>query len=483
MKTMLRYIAAYMTTVLVMGALLTGCQSAAPTIAATTAPAAAPTDAATTAPAEKTTDTPAPTEHLTYDPSAPVNDGKEITINFWDQQELDGFYKKWTAEYSKLHPNVKWNITSSAAQDLVKKLPLALQSGTGPDVFHLNNSWTAMIVNNMEAYPETVFPLAQLRADFIGVDNHLINGKLYYIDYGIMTGGIFYNKDMWAAAGLNDADIPKTWDKFIEVAKRLTQVDASGNMTVAGFDFNSMAQLLMNVVAIEHGQFFFSKDGKTAKLNTPEYVQACTFVRDLYTVHKVGDTKMPDAVTAFQSSKAAMIYAWGWVGSAFKTNAPDLKFGYFPVPTDDGNVPPAYDRNNGEATLGVNAGSTTEAKAVAMDFIKFLLCNDEAMLEHNLLIYVAPTKRSLLTRPEITGDLTLAGQTSILARTFWPGTVPSQYWNGISKYMADPIMLNGESPEEVLPDAEASINKDIAAADPNFTSVERTYTYAGEMKN
>ena len=61
-----------------------------------------------------------------------------------------------------------------------------------------------------------------LDADFNGVSAHVIDGKVYYIDYGIMTGSVYYNKDMWEAAGLTDADYPKTWDEMREVAKKLT---------------------------------------------------------------------------------------------------------------------------------------------------------------------------------------------------------------------------------------------------------------------
>ena len=38
----------------------------------------------------------------------------------------------------------------------------------------------------------------------------------------MMTGSVYYNKDMWEAAGLTEADIPKTWDEMREVAKKLT---------------------------------------------------------------------------------------------------------------------------------------------------------------------------------------------------------------------------------------------------------------------
>lgn len=74
-------------------------------------------------------------------------------------------------------------------------------------------------------------------ADFNGVSAHVIDGKVYYIDYGIMTGSVYYNKDMWEAAGLTDADYPKTWDEMREVAKKLT-IKEGNSFVQAGLNFN-----------------------------------------------------------------------------------------------------------------------------------------------------------------------------------------------------------------------------------------------------
>ncbi|MCQ4928215.1 extracellular solute-binding protein, partial [Veillonella parvula] len=65
-------------------------------------------------------------------------------------------------------------------------------------------------------------PVEDLEQDFNGVSAHVIDVKVYYIDYGMMTGSVYYNKEMWKEAGLTDDDIPKTWDEMIEVAKKLT---------------------------------------------------------------------------------------------------------------------------------------------------------------------------------------------------------------------------------------------------------------------
>lgn len=420
-------------------------------------------------------------ETLKYDPNVSINDEKDITLKFWVYPEVESYYNKWTQEYSKIHPNVKWKIIPSAAADLYKKLPIALQTGTGPDIFQMHNMYTQVLIPNMEPYPEDVFPRDQLNADFLGVDTHIINGNIYYIDYGMMTAGMFYNKKMWADAGLTDADIPKTWDKFREVAKKLTKTDASGKIVVAGFNMNTYMALLLNAMTFQEGYFMFDKDGKKAILNTPEHIKNAKFLYDLYNVDKVGSIKMPSNSDTFETGKAAMIYCWGWIGSPLKLRFPNIKFGFFPTPTFKGNTPAAYDRNNGESTPGVSAQTSPEAKNTAFDFIKYLLCNDDALIDYNTVLYTAPSKKVLIDRPEISRDVVLAGQAALLERTFWPGPVPGQYWGGLITYVGDEIMINNVPPDKALAKAEEIINKDLEPT--GFVSVERSYKFASEFKN
>ncbi len=169
----------------------------------------------------------APTEPfgdtVKYDPSAAINDGKDITVELWEwgsdelfQQVIDG--------YQAIHPNVTIKLVNNPWEDYWTKLPLALDGANGPAIFNVHNSYHENLINYMAPLE---IPLEDLEADFTGVEAHVIDGKVYYIDYGMMTGAVYYNKDMWEAAGLTDADIPKTWDEMREVAKKLTIKDAT----------------------------------------------------------------------------------------------------------------------------------------------------------------------------------------------------------------------------------------------------------------
>lgn len=126
-----------------------------------------------------------------YDPSAAINDGKDITVELWEwgsdelfQQVIDG--------YQAIHPNVTIKLVNNPWEDYWTKLPLALDGANGPAIFNVHNSYHENLINYMAPLE---IPLEDLEADFTGVEAHVIDGKVYYIDYGMMTGAVYYNKE------------------------------------------------------------------------------------------------------------------------------------------------------------------------------------------------------------------------------------------------------------------------------------------------
>lgn len=418
--------------------------------------------------------------NLKYDLGAPVNKGQNITLEFWIQNEYQAIYPKLADEYTKIHPNVKINITSAAYQDLWPKLAIALQTGTGPDISHMHNSQDANLVPLLAPYPENILPLAALKADFNQVDEHVQNGKLYYIDSGIMTSGIFYNKKMWREAGLTDADIPTSWDKLIEVAKKLTKYDAAGNITREGFSINDNNQYILQALALQSGRFLFDVNGNPI-VNNDIWKQNMKFIQDFYTVYKVSSTQFPVGNEAFVNEQGAMAYIWGWAGT-WLANYPNLEWGFFNLPSKDGKPAPAYDRNNGDSTFVVSKSARPEAQAVGFDMIKYLLCNDDMLVNIAMLFNEVPVKKNLLNNPTILSNVVLNAQSKIIDRTIWPGAVPDPYFTTINTYAVQAVILNNANIDTAMADTQNMLERDFVKAFPNFRPVERQYAHASELQ-
>ena len=61
-------------------------------------------------------------------------------------------------------------------------------------------------------------------------------GRMHAMPGDYMTMVLFYNTEMFKAAGLNPDKPPKTWDEFLQYAKKLTRdTDGDGKVDQWGF--------------------------------------------------------------------------------------------------------------------------------------------------------------------------------------------------------------------------------------------------------
>ena len=421
----------------------------------------------------KETETPAEPfgDAIKYDPSVVINDGKDITVELWEwgsddlfQQAIDG--------YTAIHPNVTIKLVNNPWEDYWTKLPLALDGENGPAIFNVHNSYHENLINYMAPLE---IPLADLQADFTGVDAHVIDGEVYYIDYGMMTGTVYYNKDMWEAAGLTDADIPKTWDEMIEVAKKLT-IKEGDRIVQAGLNFNdAIHDNYLLGVNYQLGENLFLEDGKTPNVNSDAMKQVMQMLVDMYDVHGVGSKDFGEkGADSFGQGMSAMVLQWGHFYNTLNTTWSDINFGVFEIPTFDGN-PYAYNRYNGESTFGVNKNAPAEQQAVAQDFIKYFLANDELQVAFNLAMSTFPAKKSLAENEQILANPSLAVLSEHIDKYIWPGPMPSTMETSL-KTAAQEIFFNGVDIETALNAAQENIVRDMASS--SFTSVESLYAYA-----
>lgn len=409
-------------------------------------------------------------ETVTYNPNSLVNDGEVIEMEMWtwaSQERLQAL----ADEYQEIHPNVDINVVLQPWEDYWTKLPLELNNGRGPALFNVHNSHHENLIRNLEPYD---IPVEELTADYRNVESHVIDGKVHYLDYGLMTGLVFYNKTMWEKAGLGEDDIPETWDELTEVAKKLT-VRNGDTITQAGFNYNGAFKEFSLGLPYQQGQNLMNEDMVTPNLDTPEMMATIEQFLNLYNVDKVGSKDFgPVAAESFGQGQTAMMYNWGHQYGTLSEQYPELDFGTFRTPVPEAGVDPyALDRYNGESTLGINAGASDAEKAVAQDFTRFYLTNKEFVKDMSLANSVFPLYAPLAEDPEVLEHPVLSALGD-LDRYIWPGALPSTFETSIDT-MWQNILYNGAAPEQALAEAQAAVEADLAKSE--FVSVEDRYEF------
>ncbi len=151
---------------------------------------------------------------------------KETTVEFWHLDTTDEQQAAWRQiadNFEATHPGVKVNITCLENEAFKQKIATVGASGSVPDIFR---SWgggvmidqaEAGLLKDITAYTKTG-NISQIGAGAMGV--YAYDGVQYGAPYSLGVVGLFYNKAVFADAGLTEADF-STWSKFNESCKVL----------------------------------------------------------------------------------------------------------------------------------------------------------------------------------------------------------------------------------------------------------------------
>ena len=163
------------------------------------------------------------------------------------------------------------------------------------------------------------------------------------VPMGYAPTTVWYNTDMWKAAGLTDQDYPKTWDQLLDVAKKLTKGDGS-QYGMALSDSGWAAFMKGN------GTGLYDTKGKV----TINSEQNKAFLQKMREFYKGGYSKtgMDDTAAreSFESGQSAMVIVGPWEDQAATDKG--INHDLFPVPNGDGTY--VYP----DGRKGSNTGST-----------------------------------------------------------------------------------------------------------------------------
>jgi multiple sugar transport system substrate-binding protein len=202
------------------------------------------------------------------------------------------------------------------------KIQAELAAGNAPDIFWIGGANLADFVNTgqiLDLKPlidkDSSFKIGDFYDNVIGAVTH--EGKIYGLPRDISTMVIYYNEDLFKAAGLQtpkELAAAGKWDTaaMLDAAKKLT--DPSKQQYGLGFG-NWWGPQLYFINA--EGGNALSADRKSCALNTPEAVAGATYVQNLYKDKLVAQ----DGEALFSAGNVAMYLNGRWFAPGVRTNA------------------------------------------------------------------------------------------------------------------------------------------------------------------
>lgn len=160
-----------------------------------------------------------------------------VTIDWWHIQEAEqggDFWEQVADEFEAMHPNVSVELTFLENEAFKSQLVTVMQADDPPDLFQswgggvLWNYADAGLVRDISAelegewYDSFAMPAA---VEMFGQD-----GEYYGVPWDWGAVGIFYNKALFEAAGLDPENPPATWAEFLDAVQALKD---SGTIPIA----------------------------------------------------------------------------------------------------------------------------------------------------------------------------------------------------------------------------------------------------------
>jgi multiple sugar transport system substrate-binding protein len=194
--------------------------------------------------------------------------------------------RKLIAEFMEANPNITVEGVPYSSADS-SRIQADIAAGLPVDLVQTVFSDLDFAVNNFNAQAlEDIIPGDELTAHFEGMSPNglqlgVLNGKTYGLAYTFSTPVLFYNADLFRAAGLDPENPPKTWADLREAALAIEQnTDAEG--FTAGITGPGAVDWLFQGVVRSNGGEVISRDRTTLKFAEPEAVEAVQMLRDMY---------------------------------------------------------------------------------------------------------------------------------------------------------------------------------------------------------
>ena len=185
-------------------------------------------------------------------------------------------------QFEAANPDVSVEITSLPWGQAFEKLATMVQGGQIPDVVEMPDRWLSLYANNGQ-----LVDLGAHMADWDGAGElndrarqfgSYVNDTMYMIPYGFYLRAMFWNKKLFAEAGLDGP--PETMDDFMAASKAISALEGKTGYCMRGGTGGANGYVMMMANMMGHDDYF--DDEGNSSLNSEEAIQGLQFLIDMY---------------------------------------------------------------------------------------------------------------------------------------------------------------------------------------------------------
>ena len=296
-----------------------------------------------------------------------------VTITFWNSFTAADrpFVEEIVQNFNDSQDEVVVDMDIQPGDVLAQKLLPAYVAGEGPTIAAMDASaFPSYAEAGVLAPVDDFYASGLLDPDVLpkaSLDATTWDGEVYGVPMISATSMLYWNKDLFAAAGIEGP--PTTMDELVAAAKAITQYTAGQDTTnVYGFAIpETQAVPSWAVLVWAEGGDFVGADGTESLLGSDDTIAAFEYWNDLIQndhISPVGLTGV-DGDSLFSANRAGMLINGPWASGGF--DAAGVNFGVTSVPEG----PAGQFANAISVNMHLNAEATDAERDAAYEFFAF----------------------------------------------------------------------------------------------------------------
>lgn len=310
-----------------------------------------------------------------------------VTLDWWHNANTEGplrtYWQKVADDFTKLHPTVTINVTPIETNELQRnRLPAALLSGDAPEIFQawgggemseqVKSDYLMDITEAAKAEVASIGPAAKIWS---------VEGKQYGLPFSFGIEGFWYNKDMFAQAGITSP--PKTLDELNDAVSKLKAAGKTPIALGAG-DKWPAAHWWYNFAVRECSAETLANAGSKQEFKDACFVKAGERTKAFIDTNPFqanflatpGQQGATSSAGLLANGNAGMELMGHWNGGTMSTLTPDQKqpafLDWFPFPS----VPGAGGSQDTQMGGGDGFSCSKKAPKECVEFLKYILSAD-----------------------------------------------------------------------------------------------------------
>ncbi len=338
------------------------------------------------------------------------------------------YFEQMAKEFHAANPSIDIKIDVVNWDSLLQKLQTDISGGTNSDLSIIGTRWLLDFVKDDQAEPLDGYMSQSFKDRFIGtfLAPSEIGGKTYGLPIAASARALFYNKDLFAQAGISDP--PATWDDVAADAAKLKAKNIAG--------FGLQAKGIETDVYWYYALWTYGgdvvKDGHAA-FDSPAGVNALTMYKSLIdkglTENGPTNYTREDLQNLFKQGRLGMVITAPFLITQIAAEAPKLNYGITAVPKQTTNATYAV-------TDSIVMFKNSKVKQAAWKFLDFLFTK-QPRVQFNRNEGFLPTTKAAAQDPYFADNPRLQEFVKLLPNAHFAPTVTG--WEDTAKAVTDAV--------------------------------------------